>query len=76
MPRKFVTFDVRPILAKGSEPLPAIRARIEQLAANEGIAIVAPFLPSPLIEKLVSEGFRSRVEHQSEVWITYFWRDD
>jgi hypothetical protein len=76
MPRKFQTFDVRPILLKGGEPFPAIRARIEQLAANEGLAVTAPFLPSPLIEKLTSEGFRSRVEHQSDSWVTYFWRDD
>jgi hypothetical protein len=76
MPLTFQTFDVRPILAKGGEPLPAIRARIEQLAANEGLAVMAPFLPSPLIEKLANEGFRSRVEHQTGFWITYFWRDD
>ena len=76
MPRKFQTLDVRPILAKGGEPFSAIRARIDELAEKEGLAVVAPFLPSPLMEKLASEGFRSRVEHQSDCWITYFWRDD
>ena len=76
MPRKFQTVDIRPILAKGGEPFSTIRARIEQLAANEGLALVTPFLPSPLIEKLASEGFFSRVEHQTDSWITYFWRDD
>jgi hypothetical protein len=76
MPRKFHTLDVRSILAKGGDPFSTIRARIDQLAANEGLAVVAPFLPSPLIEKLGSEGFLSRVEHQTDSWITYFWRDD
>ncbi|MBA3762650.1 MAG: DUF2249 domain-containing protein [Chthoniobacterales bacterium] len=47
------------------------------MKAGEGLAIVAPFLPSPLIEKLGSEGFRSRVERQlGGVWITQFWRDE
>jgi len=76
MSRKFRTLDVRPILAKGGEAFLVIRERIEQLPANEGLAVVAPFLPSPLIEKLASEGFHSRVEHQTDSWITYFWRDD
>ena len=76
MPPKFKTLDVRPIIARGGEPLPAIRARIDTLASGEGLSIIAPFLPSPLIEKLASEGFQSRVEHQSGFWVTHFWRDD
>jgi len=76
MSRKFHTLDVRPILATGGDPFSTIRGRIEKLGANEGLAVVAPFLPSPLIEKLGSEGYLSRVEHQTNSWITYFWRDD
>jgi hypothetical protein len=76
MPRRFHTLDVRPIVAKGGDVFSTIRTRIDHLAANEGLAVVAPFLPSPLIEKLGSEGFLSRVEHQTNSWITYFWRDD
>jgi hypothetical protein len=45
------------------------------LRPGEGLAVVAPFLPSPLIEKLGSEGFESRVERGAEgSWIAYFWR--
>ena len=76
MARKFKTLDVRPMLANGGEPFSAIRARIDQLGPDEGLSIVAPFIPSPLIEKLQSEGFASRVERQSNFWITHFWRDD
>jgi hypothetical protein len=76
MPRKFKTLDVRPIIAKGIEPFPRIRARIAQLGPDEGLSVVAPFLPSPLIEKLASEGFQSRIEHQSGFWVTHFWRDE
>ncbi len=76
MPRKFKTFDVRPMIAQGVEPFLEIRARIDRLGRDEGLSVLAPFLPSPLIEKLASEGFRSRVEHQTGFWVTHFWRDE
>jgi hypothetical protein len=68
--------DVRPIIASGVEPFSEIRARIDQLRPNEGLSVIAPFLPSPLIEKLNAEGFQSRVEKQGTTWITHFWQDD
>jgi uncharacterized protein (DUF2249 family) len=73
---KFKTFDVRSIIAKGLEPFPEIRARIDKLRPGEGLSVVAPFLPSPLIERLRAEGFHSRVERDGTSWITHFWRDD
>ena len=76
MPRKFKTFDVRPIIAKGLEPFAEIRARVDRLGPDEGLSVLAPFLPSPLIEKLMSEGFQSRVEHQTGFWVIHFWRDE
>ena len=43
---------------------------------NEGLSVIAPFLPSPLIEKLGSEGFQSRVERQvGGGWAVHFWRE-
>lgn len=77
MPRKFKTLDVRPIIAGGVEPFAKIRTAVNELAPDEGLSVIAPFLPSPLIEKLGSEGFRSRVERQNgSSWVTHFWRDD
>jgi uncharacterized protein (DUF2249 family) len=77
MPRKFKTLDVRPIVAEGVEPFAKIRAAVDALQPGEGLSVIAPFLPSPLIEKLGSEGFESRVERQSgSSWITHFWRED
>ena len=74
--RKFKTIDVRPILDRGEEPLAKIRASLDALKPEEGLAIIAPFLPSPLIERLATEGMQSRVERQpGSCWITYFWRE-
>lgn len=63
------------MLAKGIEPFPAIRRCVDALQPGEGLAVVAPFLPSPLIEKLRAEGFVSRVEPQPDgSWVVYFSR--
>ena len=73
---RFKRFDVRELLSRGVEPFPEIRKRVDALKADEGLILVAPFLPSPLIEKLGSEGFLSKVERGiGAVWIVYFWRE-
>lgn len=72
---KFKRFDVRDRLRNGIEPFPEIFQRVNALQPDEGLIIVAPFLPSPLIEKLGSEGFVSKVERGvGGDWIVYFWR--
>lgn len=75
-PPTFKRLDVRKLIAQGVEPFPEIRKRVDALKAGEGLTIVAPFLPSPLIEKLRGENFESRVEPQPDgSWVTYFWRE-
>jgi uncharacterized protein (DUF2249 family) len=72
----FQRFDVRPLLKKGAEPFPEIRRRVDALRPGTGLAVIAPFLPAPLIERLRGEGFQSRFERgERGTWITYFWRD-
>ena len=73
---KFKRFDVRKLIAQGTEPFPEIRKRVDALKPGEGLAIIAPFLPSPLIEKLRSENFATRAEPQPDgIWVAFFWRD-
>jgi len=73
---KFKRFDVRPLLKRGEEPLPQILQRVQALDSEEGIIVIAPFLPSPLIELLGSQGFASKVERgEGASWIVYFWRE-
>ena len=75
-PTVFKTFDVRPNLARGEEPLPLIRARVDALKPGQGVTIVAPFMPAPLIELLKSEGFLSTLEHRQDgAWAVNFWRE-
>jgi hypothetical protein len=74
--QQFKRFDVRDLLARGIEPFPEIHCRITRLRENEGLIVIAPFLPSPLIENLSGEGFASKVERGSgSDWMVYFWRE-
>jgi hypothetical protein len=73
---KFKRFDVRPLLKRGGEPLSEILQRVKSLPLGAGLVIIAPFLPSPLIELLGSQGFASKVEHgERGAWFVYFWRE-
>lgn len=77
MPTTFKKLDVRPLIAQGMEPLSAILSKIDLIKEGEGLTVIAPFLPSPLIERLSSEGFHSRVQHQPDgAWAVNFWRDE
>jgi uncharacterized protein (DUF2249 family) len=72
----FKRLDVRRRIAAGLEPLPEIRRCVDALKPGEGLAVIAPFLPSPLIEKLRGENFFARAEPQPDgSWVTYFWRE-
>jgi uncharacterized protein (DUF2249 family) len=72
----FKKVDVRKLMKEGIEPLPHIRKSVDSLKRGQGLAVVAPFLPSPLIELLKSEKFETRAERsQDGSWTTYFWRE-
>lgn len=73
---RFKRFDVRDLIRRGIEPFPEIWQRVNALGAGDGLIVVAPFLPSPLVEKLTGEGFASKVERgQGSDWMVYFWRE-
>jgi uncharacterized protein (DUF2249 family) len=74
--KNFKRLDVREMLRQGIEPCSPIFARIGALKPDEGLILTAPFLPSPLIEKLGGEGFSSKVERGAGAdWLVYFWRE-
>jgi hypothetical protein len=73
---KFKRFDVRDMIRDGIEPFPEIYKRATALKNNQGLLVIAPFLPSPLIEKLGSEGFATKFERGAGAeWLVYFWRE-
>lgn len=76
LPQQFKRLDVRPLLARGELPLPEIRRRVAALKRGEGLLLIAPFPPAPLIELLRGEGFATRLERGGQgEWKVHFWRD-
>lgn len=76
-PRKPRTLDVRAMIARGVEPFPTIMKAMGALGVGEGVLLITPFLPSPLIEKLQAEGFSVRPDRRGDgSWQTEFVRRD
>ena len=74
-PRKRRVLDIRPLIMEGEQPFPRIAAATSALTADEVLHLITPFLPSPLIERLQSEGFEARPERRADgSWETRFWR--
>jgi len=74
---QFKRFDAREYFRRGAEPLSDLRSRVDKLPPDQGLIVIAPFLPSPLIELLRGEGFAAKVEPaQGTDWIVYFWREN
>ena len=57
---RFKRFDVRELISQGRRTVSGNTQTRGRLKPDEGIIIIAPFLPSPLIEKLGSEDSRRR----------------
>ncbi len=57
MVSNFVDLDVRPALRAGEEPFGLIMAAVASLQEREGLRLIAPFKPVPLLHVLGSKGF-------------------
>jgi uncharacterized protein (DUF2249 family) len=72
----FKKIDVRKLREAGEEPFPLIRKQVDALQARQGLEVIAPFPPMPLIELLSSEGFQHSMDHDPDgSWVTRFWRE-
>jgi hypothetical protein len=72
---RFTRFDLRRVAQPAGAASAAIERRVNALAPEEGLLLMAPFLPWLLIEKLADEGFQSHVEQGfAGDWFVWFWR--
>lgn len=67
--------DVRRLLENGDHPVPILMESLSVLEPGEVVVLITPFLPSPLIATVQSEGYAARPERQADgSWQTRFWR--
>jgi uncharacterized protein (DUF2249 family) len=74
-----ITFDARPAIAAGEEPLSDILKLSETLVDGDTLEVIAPFDPRPLYDTLSARGFRVRPatnEASTSAWHTRFTRVD
>ena len=55
-----VVLDVRPVIAAGGEPFGQIMEAVEKLEPGQGLAIRAPFKPSPLFGLMAAKGLQGQ----------------
>lgn len=67
-----LSFDVRELLANGTDPFNEIMEKIKLLAKNQTLEIINSFEPIPLINVLKSKGFDSEVVRKGDLVHTYF----
>ncbi|HKK17516.1 MAG TPA: DUF2249 domain-containing protein, partial [Opitutales bacterium] len=69
MPKEPKLLDVRPLLARGIEPLGAIIEAKSQLEPGQSLVLRAPFEPVPLFGLFENEGDRIEVKkHAGDDW--------
>jgi DUF438 domain-containing protein len=67
--------DARPIIEEGGHPLGEVLTGVGDLKPGEIYELITPFLPAPLIERVVAQGFDNWSEKKSEDhFINYFLR--
>ena len=72
---EILTHDARAEIAAGSHPLPQVLAEAQALEPGQALALITPFLPSPLIEKVKALGFSAWTEQKGPAhFISYFAR--
>ncbi len=73
---KIITFDVRPILDSGKDPLQNILSKIKELKIGEALLIINSFEPIPLYSLLAKKGFLHWMEKSDELFKIYFYKEN
>lgn len=69
------TFDARETIEAGGHPLPQAMSGVDKLEPGQAYAIVTPFLPAPMIDKIKAKGFHAWTDQKGpEHFVTYFTR--
>ncbi len=67
------TLDARQEIAAGNHPLPQVLEAVGELERGHALAVVAPFAPTPMIEKLTQMGFVAWTDQKGPAhFVTYF----
>jgi hypothetical protein len=67
--------DARPIIEQGGHPLGVVLEAVKELKPGEIYELTTPFLPAPLIERVVAQGFDHFADKNAEDhFVSYFFK--
>ncbi|MBI4720480.1 MAG: DUF1858 domain-containing protein [Chitinivibrionia bacterium] len=67
------TFDAREMIEGGGHPLPVVMGAVRKLEPGQIYAIITPFTPAPMIDKVREKGYEAwTAQEGAERFITYF----
>ncbi len=70
-----LTFDARQVIANGGHPLDKVLKETRELGEDEIYQLITPFMPAPLIDKVMEQGFDAWTEEEEGVFRNYFIRN-
>ncbi len=67
------SLDARPIIEEGGHPVGEVLQEVRGLEAGDIFELITPFMPTPLIDKVVAQGFENWTSKESEeCFFNYF----
>jgi hypothetical protein len=68
-------FDASEMIESGGHPLPVVMTAVRKLEPGQIYAVVTPFVPAPMIDKVREEGYQAWTDREGPGrFITYFSR--
>jgi len=75
--RIVIRLDARPVIEAGGHPLGEVLTGVSDLKPGEIFLLTTPFVPAPLIERVVEQGFDAWTEKiSSDHFCSYFLKKD
>jgi len=67
--------DARPLIEAGDHPLGEVMKEIQDLKKGDIYELITPFLPAPMIERIMSMGYDKWTKKDStDLYYTYFYK--
>jgi hypothetical protein len=58
--------DIRDMLNRGEQPVHEVLSALKQLGDSDILAVIAPFVPAPLLDKTLSLGYRHWMDKRGD----------
>lgn len=60
------SFDATTIINSGENPMPQVFSEIKKIDKGEIFELITPFVPAPIIDKLIEKGYECWVDQEDE----------